>query len=115
MYGLQASTLQAGTFQTIQWRSVGADHAAWVWAPASGGSHGLYFSLFKTLFRRSLSMSTSAVAYAQENHPRFLSELKDLLRIPSISTAPEHAKDCRHAAEVLVAELGRIGMENPRI
>ena len=25
-------------------------------------------------------MSSSAVAYAQENHPRFLSELKDLLR-----------------------------------
>src|SRR5215469_3300872 len=60
-------------------------------------------------------MSSTAVAYAQENHPRFLSELKDLLRIPSISTLPEHASDCRRAAEVLVAELKRIGMENARI
>jgi len=60
-------------------------------------------------------MSSTAVAYAQENHPRFLNELKDLLRIPSISTAPEHAGDCRRAAEVLVKELKRIGMENARI
>ena len=60
-------------------------------------------------------MPSSAVAYAQENHARFLNELKDLLRIPSISTLPEHAADCRRAAEVLVAELKRIGMENTRI
>src|SRR5215472_11458602 len=60
-------------------------------------------------------MSSAAVSFARENHPRFLSELKDLLRIPSISTLPEHAGDCRRAAEVLVAELKRIGMENARI
>lgn len=60
-------------------------------------------------------MSSTAISYAQENHPRFLNELKDLLRIPSISTLPEHAADCRRAAEVLVAELKRIGMENARI
>src|ERR1700758_3635330 len=63
----------------------------------------------------SAHMSSTAVAYAQENHPRFLHELKDLLRIPSISTAPEHVGDCRRAAEVLVKELKRIGMENARI
>jgi acetylornithine deacetylase/succinyl-diaminopimelate desuccinylase-like protein len=60
-------------------------------------------------------MSSSAVAYAQENHPRFLNELKALLRIPSVSTDPDHVADCRRAADVLVAELKRIGMENPRI
>jgi acetylornithine deacetylase/succinyl-diaminopimelate desuccinylase-like protein len=60
-------------------------------------------------------MSSSAVAYARQNHPRFLSELKDLLRIPSVSTLPEHKGDCRHAATVLAAELGRIGMENVRL
>jgi len=43
-------------------------------------------------------MSSPAVAYARENHPRFLSELKDLLRIPSISTLPENKADCRRAA-----------------
>jgi acetylornithine deacetylase/succinyl-diaminopimelate desuccinylase-like protein len=60
-------------------------------------------------------MSSSAVAYARQNHPRFLDELKALLRIPSISTLPEHKEDCRRAAEMLAAELTRIGMENVRL
>jgi acetylornithine deacetylase/succinyl-diaminopimelate desuccinylase-like protein len=44
-----------------------------------------------------------------------LNELKDLLRIPSISTLPEHKGDCRRAAETLAAELTRIGMEGARL
>ena len=60
-------------------------------------------------------MSSSAVVYAGKNHARFLAELKDLLRIPSISTLPEHQADCRRAAELLAAELKRIGMENVRL
>ena len=60
-------------------------------------------------------MSSSAVTYARENHPRFLNELKELLRIPSVSTLPEHKGDCRRAAERLAAELTRIGMENARL
>jgi acetylornithine deacetylase/succinyl-diaminopimelate desuccinylase-like protein len=60
-------------------------------------------------------MSSPAVEFARENHPRFLNELKDLLRIPSISTLPEHAGDCRKAAETLAAELKRIGMEKVRL
>ena len=57
-------------------------------------------------------MSSSALEYARANHARFLDELKSLLRIPSISTLPEHAGDCRKAAEMLAAELRRIGFEN---
>jgi acetylornithine deacetylase/succinyl-diaminopimelate desuccinylase-like protein len=60
-------------------------------------------------------VSSSAVAYARQNHPRFLDELKALLRIPSISTLPEHQGDCRKTAETLLAELRRIGMENGRL
>ncbi len=60
-------------------------------------------------------MSSSAVAFARQNYPRFLDELKALLRIPSISTLPEHKGDCRHAAEVLAAELKRIGFEHARL
>jgi len=60
-------------------------------------------------------MSSPAVAFAQANHTRFLEELKELLRIPSISTLPEHAADCRKTAEKLAAELKRIGMENVRL
>jgi len=60
-------------------------------------------------------MSSSAVEYARQNQPRFLDELKALLRIPSVSTLPEHAGDCHFAAEVLAAELARIGMEDVRL
>lgn len=57
-------------------------------------------------------MSSSAVEYARQNYPRFLEELKALLRIPSISALPEHAGDCHFAAGVLAADLTKIGMEN---
>ncbi|MDE3149638.1 MAG: dipeptidase [Acidobacteriota bacterium] len=60
-------------------------------------------------------MTSPAVAFARENYPRFLDEMKDLLRIPSISTLPGHKADCRRAAEALAAELKRIGMENARL
>jgi acetylornithine deacetylase/succinyl-diaminopimelate desuccinylase-like protein len=60
-------------------------------------------------------MSSSAVAFARQNHSRFLEDLKALLRIPSISTLPEHNGDCRKAAETLLAELKRIGLENARL
>jgi acetylornithine deacetylase/succinyl-diaminopimelate desuccinylase-like protein len=60
-------------------------------------------------------MSSSAAAFAQQHHSRFLDELKALLRIPSISTLPEHKQDCRKAAGVLLTELRRIGMENGRL
>ncbi len=55
---------------------------------------------------------TTALDYSRANHARFLDELKALLRIPSVSTLPEHKGDCRRAAETLAAELKRIGMEH---
>ena len=60
-------------------------------------------------------MSSSAIDYARQHQARFLDELKALLRIPSVSTLPEHKADVRRAAKVLAAELGRIGMENIRL
>ena len=53
--------------------------------------------------------------YARENQERFLGELKDLLRIPSVSTAPEHKEDVRRAAEYVANGLRNIGMENVEI
>ena len=60
-------------------------------------------------------MSSSAVSYANQNRQRFLSELKDLLRIPSISTLPQHRDDVRRAAQFIADELTRIGIENVEI
>jgi acetylornithine deacetylase/succinyl-diaminopimelate desuccinylase-like protein len=61
------------------------------------------------------NLTTAAVGFAQENQARFVEELKALLRIPSISTLPEHVGDVRRAAEFVAAELKRIGMENVRL
>jgi len=60
-------------------------------------------------------MASPAVSYARENQQRFLSELKELLRIPSVSTLEEHKLDVRKAAEFVANELRRIGMENLEI
>lgn len=57
-------------------------------------------------------MSSLALEYARQNHSRFLEELKAFLRIPSISTLPEHNADCRVAAEMLATDFSRIGMQN---
>src|SRR5215469_1027657 len=60
-------------------------------------------------------MASPAVAYARENQQRFLNELKDLLRIPSVSTTPEHKSDVQKAADYVGSELRRIGMENVEV
>src|SRR5581483_2471365 len=60
-------------------------------------------------------MASAAVGYARENQQRFLEELKQFLRIPSISTAEEHKGDVRNAAEFVAGELKRIGFENVEV
>jgi acetylornithine deacetylase/succinyl-diaminopimelate desuccinylase-like protein len=57
----------------------------------------------------------SALDFARTQQARFLEELKTLLRIPSISTLPEHAGDVRHAADSLARELERIGLEHVQV
>ena len=60
-------------------------------------------------------MASAAVEYARQNQQRFLNELKDLLRIPSISTLDEHVSDVRQAAEYVANDLRRIGMQNVEV
>lgn len=55
------------------------------------------------------------VEFARSQQTRFLEELKSLLRIPSISTLPEHAGDLRRAADSLAGEMRRIGLEHVRV
>jgi acetylornithine deacetylase/succinyl-diaminopimelate desuccinylase-like protein len=57
----------------------------------------------------------TAVEFARSQQARFLEELKSLLRIPSISTLPEHQGDVRFAAESLARELERVGLEQVRV
>ena len=53
---------------------------------------------------------TAAVAFAKDNGDRFVEELKELIRIPSVSTDPARAGDVRRAAEFVAAELRQIGL-----
>jgi acetylornithine deacetylase/succinyl-diaminopimelate desuccinylase-like protein len=60
-------------------------------------------------------MASPAVDYARQNQSRFLAELKDLLRIPSISTLDEHKTDVQRAAQFVADDLKRIGFDNVEI
>src|SRR2546423_11773533 len=60
-------------------------------------------------------MSAAIDRFIEENQDRLLDELKDLLRIPSISTLPEHKDDVRRAAEYVAEKLRAAGMENVEI
>jgi acetylornithine deacetylase/succinyl-diaminopimelate desuccinylase-like protein len=60
-------------------------------------------------------MSSTIDAFVQQNRDRLLSELKEFIRIPSISTAPENAADVRRAAEFVAESLRTVGMENVEI
>jgi acetylornithine deacetylase/succinyl-diaminopimelate desuccinylase-like protein len=53
--------------------------------------------------------------YFAQNRERFLEGLKEWLRIPSISTLPEHKQDIRRAAEFALKELRGAGMQNAQL
>jgi acetylornithine deacetylase/succinyl-diaminopimelate desuccinylase-like protein len=60
-------------------------------------------------------MLKEALEYAHQNRERFLTELKEVLTIPSISTDPDHKPDMQRAAEWMASQLRAIGMENVQI
>jgi acetylornithine deacetylase/succinyl-diaminopimelate desuccinylase-like protein len=57
-------------------------------------------------------MSQSVDTFVRENETRLLEELKTFLRIPSVSTLPEHKPDVDRAAAFVADALKRAGMEN---
>ena len=59
--------------------------------------------------------SSAASAFVEENKARLLEELKTFLRIPSVSTLPEHKGDVRRAAEFVAESLRKAGLENVEI
>jgi acetylornithine deacetylase/succinyl-diaminopimelate desuccinylase-like protein len=56
-----------------------------------------------------------ALAYVDAHRDAFLDDLKDLLRIPSISTLPEHRDDVRRAAQYVADQLTAIGVQQVRL
>jgi acetylornithine deacetylase/succinyl-diaminopimelate desuccinylase-like protein len=57
-------------------------------------------------------MSQVTDQYVRENEARFLEELKEFLRIPSVSTDPAHNKDTHRAAQFVAEKLKAAGLEN---
>ncbi|HEU5021087.1 MAG TPA: dipeptidase [Bryobacteraceae bacterium] len=57
-------------------------------------------------------MSQATDRYVSQNEARFLEELKEFLRIPSVSTDPAHRKDTHRAAEFVAEKLKAAGLEN---
>ena len=60
-------------------------------------------------------MSQAVDHFVKQNEERFLEELKEFIRIPSVSTLPEHEGDVRKAALFVAESLRNAGLENIRI
>jgi acetylornithine deacetylase/succinyl-diaminopimelate desuccinylase-like protein len=60
-------------------------------------------------------MSAATDAFVRTNQGPLLEELKTFLRIPSISTLPEHRNDIARAAKFVAESLNRCGMENVEV
>src|SRR5438094_6256651 len=58
------------------------------------------------------TMSAATDAFVKQNQARLLAELKDFVRIPSISTLPEHRPDIDRAAQFVASALRSVGMEH---
>src|SRR6266849_420048 len=60
-------------------------------------------------------MSTGTDAFIEQNKTRLLDELKEFLRIPSVSTLLEHAGDVQRAARFVADSLKTVGLENVEV
>lgn len=60
-------------------------------------------------------MSEAIDSYVKENEVRFLEELKDFLRIPSISTLPENNEATHRAADFVADHLSAAGLEHVEV
>ena len=60
-------------------------------------------------------MSAATDAFVTKNRARFLAELKEFIRIPSVSTLPAHRPDIDRAAAFIAEKLRSAGMEHVEI
>jgi acetylornithine deacetylase/succinyl-diaminopimelate desuccinylase-like protein len=60
-------------------------------------------------------MTTPALAFAKTHQDRFIQELREYLRIPSVSTLTEHHDDVRHAAAWIAKHLDGIGLDHAQV
>lgn len=53
----------------------------------------------------------NVISYLKQNEARFIDELYEYVRFPSVSAQPQHAPDMRRCAQWLVDHCGQIGLE----
>lgn len=56
-----------------------------------------------------------ALQYALDHRPRFVSELKNFLRFPTVSSQPERRRDVSQCARWLASHLKHIGMQQVKV
>ena len=59
--------------------------------------------------------AASALAYVRAQRPRFLTELKEFIRFPSVSAQLRHAEDRVRCARWLASRLRRIGLDKVKL
>ena len=62
-----------------------------------------------------MTNTEKALDYAKQNRERFLNDLNEVLRIPSISTDAEYKSETLRAAQWMADHLKKLGMENVEI
>ena len=62
-----------------------------------------------------MSKSEPVIDYVRQNHDHYLSELKEYVSIPSVSTLPENKKDIEKTAHWLKSQLESFGIENVEV
>jgi acetylornithine deacetylase/succinyl-diaminopimelate desuccinylase-like protein len=60
-------------------------------------------------------VSSSTNAFVEQHQDRLLEELKQFLRIPSISAQPAHSADVRRAADFVASSLRSAGLEHVEV
>ena len=60
-------------------------------------------------------MTVNAQSFTENGRERLLEELCEFLRIPSVSTLPEHKDDVLRAAEFVASSLRDVGMETVEV
>src|SRR5688572_3262698 len=62
-----------------------------------------------------MSDTARPFAHAHANRTRFVNELKEFVRFPSVSAQPEHANDLKRCAAWLANHLSSIGLEHVEV
>ena len=60
-------------------------------------------------------LPSRVLGYAQTQRNRFVADLMDCIRFPSVSAQPQHAEDVRACAVWLVNHLRQVGMEHAQV